>query len=146
MSRRPIDVLRRVSPFDALEPAALVALDSAFVVESWPPGCAVVEAGERGGAVFLVLSGALSVEGAAGAALNRLGEGALFGLVSLVDDAPRSATCRADGECVVARLPKSAAAMLFHRHEAIALAFQRALATQLAADFRHLDAALRRRW
>ena len=60
-----------------------------------------------------------------------------------MDEKPRSASCAAAGTCKVARLSKAATEELFHDAAPIALAFQRAVAKQLAKDFRHLNDVLR---
>jgi CRP-like cAMP-binding protein len=75
--------------------------------------------------------------------LNVLGPGEFFGLIALVDDAPRSANCIASGDVTVASLPESAFRLLFNTHAPVAFALQRALADQLARDFRNLDRRIR---
>lgn len=138
-----VSILRRIPAFADLERSLLQALASALVIDDYPDGHVFIRRGERGGAVFLVVEGEVDVLGAHDHPINRMRSGDLFGLVSLVDHASRSATCRARGPCRVGSLPSTAVALLFHQAAPIACAFQKALGSQLARDFRQLDQRLR---
>ncbi len=132
--------------FARLGPDHLDALESAFVVTDHPDGTVLARQGERGGAIFFVVVGEVEVSRVHDHErrdLAVLGPGELFGLLALVDQEPRAATCTARGPVTVATLHEVAATRLFHARAPIACAFQRALAMQLAHDFRRLDARLR---
>lgn len=139
-------LLQQNAAFARLAPDLLEALASAFLVTQHPDGHVIARQGERGGEIFVVIEGEVEVSrvhDSVRRTLVTLTAGELFGLVSLVDHHPRAATCTARGPVTIASLPESAATLLFRAHAPIACAFQKALAVQLAHDFRRLDARLR---
>ena len=138
--------LRAHPSFTTLSADDVQALAGAMLVRSFPGGHVLVREGDRADDVHFVVEGRVSVtrtRGGATHALNAMGAGDLFGLVAIVDDAPRSATCTTDGACTVASIPRSALSLLMNQQAGIAYAFQHALVTQLARDFRNLDARIR---
>jgi hypothetical protein len=70
--------------------------------------------------------------------LETLDAGSFFGLLALIDNEPRKATCRAQGEVIVASLKKDSYQELVSSSAQTALAFQRALGQQVARDFRNI--------
>jgi CRP-like cAMP-binding protein/membrane protease YdiL (CAAX protease family) len=83
-----------------------------FVMRRFAPGEVIVAEGARFGALCLVYRGEVSVEkrdpeSAATVLLSRLGVGGLFGEMSWLDEAPASATVRAETDCVVLRLDRA---------------------------------------
>jgi CRP-like cAMP-binding protein len=141
-------LLRTHSVFGKLPQADLEALSSAVLVSEHSAGHVFISEGARGDTVFLVLEGMVEVSRTRGGKrqiLNHMKEGDLFGLVALVDDAPRSATCSAEGRCKVGSLPRSVLSLLLNQQAEIAYAFQSALAAQLARDFRNLSRQIRER-
>ena len=138
-----LDILLGRSPiFAALDEADMTSLTEAFLEGTHRAGHVFIHEGNRGDDVFLVLEGEIVVS-RHGAELNRLRPGALFGLMALVDAGTRGATCRAIEECRVARLSHAQINELQARSPALELAFQRAIARQLAGDFRHQIALIR---
>ena len=139
-------LLQKNTFFALLAPEQFDALESAFLVTDHRDGHVIARQGEHGGELFFVVAGEVEVSRVHDherRALGRVGPGEFFGLVSLVDHEPRTATCAARGPATVASLPAVAANFLFGAHAPIACAFQRALACQLAHDFRRLDGSLR---
>ena len=67
----------------------------------------VVEKGERGDSLYVIVRGRVSVLDDE-RILNELGERALFGELSLLDSEPRSATVRAREDTTLLRLDQSA--------------------------------------
>jgi CRP/FNR family transcriptional regulator, cyclic AMP receptor protein len=137
--------LAAIPAFSALGPDDFEALRYAFLERAVSNGTVLIEEGKRGAALVLVLEGKVAttrVRGAAVVALGEAGPGALLGVVSLVDDAPRSATCSAVGPSRVATLTPSAAMLLMSSHESLSLALHTAVGTQLAADVRRLERRL----
>jgi CRP-like cAMP-binding protein len=118
----------------------------AMVVQTHPPGHVLTREGDRGDNVFLLLQGEVEVGRVRDERwdpLNRLTPGALFGLVALIDSGHRCSSCRAGTEVVVGALNRAAFSVLLGQHAPIAQAFQLALCSQLARDFRNLERQIR---
>jgi CRP/FNR family transcriptional regulator, cyclic AMP receptor protein len=139
-------LLRKNPHFASLSDGDLDALVSALLVSDYDAGHVFVREGARGDDVHLVVAGEVAVTRVRAGGqheLNRMRAGDLFGLVALVDDSPRSATCTAAGHCTVASLPRSALLLLMNQQAELAYAFQHALGAQLARDFRNLSQRIR---
>ena len=91
-------------------------LAAAGTVLHFGPGEAIVREGEPGDCLYQVLQGRVEVLKAIGTArqvaVRQLGAGELFGEMTLLLDAPRSATVRALEECRLLRLNRASVAPL----------------------------------
>ncbi|MSP59888.1 MAG: cyclic nucleotide-binding domain-containing protein [Myxococcales bacterium] len=138
--------LRSLPHFASLSPTRIDALATALMVQNHPAGHVLIKEGKHGDTAYLLLEGEVAVtrqhEGRE-SELRRLGPGDLFGLLSMIDQAPRSASCVAVSPVRVASLPQSAFTLLFNAHADIAYALQWALAAQLAGDFRRVSHRIR---
>ena len=76
-------------------------------IARFPANAAIVTAGGRGEAFYVVLAGRVEVETAAGRSVE-LGRGDCFGEMALLDDAPRSATVKATRETTCLLLNRGA--------------------------------------
>ena len=90
-----------------LEPAQLARIARAGEIESYNPGEPIVVEGSLGDALFLVLSGHTAVHQGT-KTFATLEGGDLFGEMSLVEPAPRSASVTAMSPAFVFRLPHDA--------------------------------------
>jgi CRP-like cAMP-binding protein len=90
-----------------LEPAQLERIARAGEIESYNPGEPIVVEGSLGDALFLILSGQAAVHQGA-KTFATLAGGDLFGEMSLVEPAPRSASVTAMSAAFVFRLPHDA--------------------------------------
>lgn len=95
-------LLRNVSIFADLDPAAVSALERLAEVKDFPAGSVIVSQHDRGEALFVLVSGKVKVvlygESGREIILSIFGSrGDFFGEMSLLDDEPRSATVVADG-------------------------------------------------
>lgn len=134
--------------FAHLSPGDLEVLEGAFKVEAFPcdadgTGHEFTREGTRPHAAWLILEGEVAVTRASDPLqdeISRLRRGDMFGLVALVTEDRRSATCRAVGPVRVARIEASAFDWILRDHAPLGLALQRAVARQLAADFRKINA------
>jgi diguanylate cyclase (GGDEF)-like protein len=95
-------LLRGIDIFSGLSEAELAALADKMGDRAFAPGEAMFREGESGDELFAVASGLVSVSvrsGAEGEAedieLTRVGRGAFFGEMAILERAPRSATCTA---------------------------------------------------
>jgi diguanylate cyclase (GGDEF)-like protein len=100
-------VLGGIDIFSGLGRPELAALAAKMRSRSYAPGEAIFREGESGEELFVVSSGLVSVSVRSGDAedieLTRVGRGAFFGEMAILERAPRSATCVAvEGtECLV---------------------------------------------
>jgi CRP-like cAMP-binding protein len=132
--------------FGRLSSDDLDSLVAALDVRDFPDGHVFTREGAHTDAVFVVIAGDVEVardRSGVHHELNHMREGELFGLIALVGHAHRAATCRARGACTVGTWAGPVAHLLFNQCAAIAHAFQLALATQLAKDFRHIEQRVR---
>lgn len=86
--------LSRVPIFSSCTPAEIAAIDAAAQEHDFSAGQIVVTQGTPGQAFYLILSGRVELV-RDGASLGTFGPGDFFGEMSLLDQAPRSATVRA---------------------------------------------------
>jgi diguanylate cyclase (GGDEF)-like protein len=100
-------VLGGIEIFSGLPEDELCVLAAKMQRRSFKPGEAMFREGESGDELFVVASGLVSVsvrsEDAEDIELSRVGRGAFFGEMAILERAPRSATCRAleETECLV---------------------------------------------
>jgi CRP-like cAMP-binding protein len=88
-------LLASVPLFAHLSAESLHRIAALLVERRFPPGTEIVHEGERGIAFFVLVSGAVEVvRGSGQHPAGRLGPGACFGEMALLDDAPRSVTIR----------------------------------------------------
>ncbi len=125
----------------ALSDEELNTVAEAMHVFERDDGHVFIREGERDDTIYLVVEGEVVVRRGE-QTLERLEMGAFFGLIALVDDAPRAADCVANGAATVATLSRSDYDRLVGDSGRIALAFQQTLGAQLARDFRNVSAQI----
>jgi voltage-gated potassium channel len=86
-------MVARVPLFARLDAASIADLVGMLKARTVPTGTTIIRKGERGNAMYLIASGGVEVESAAGTV--RLGEGDFFGEMALLSREPRSATVTA---------------------------------------------------
>lgn len=99
--QRRVALLGQVAMFEALPGDVLGRLAEDMLVRCATAGDDVVIAGEDGRSLFVLVEGLLEVRDGAGGALARLGPGDVFGEMSLLTGAPRSATVAAVTEATL---------------------------------------------
>ena len=126
-------------------------LESVMVEKRHKSGHVFMREGDKSGltrnALYLILEGSVGVtcerpdgDGFAVNATMRPGE--IFGIVGLVSDWPRSATCKAQGDVTVAYLDRAAFQHMQRQRSPLAARFQLMLARQLVANLRRLTSNL----
>jgi CRP/FNR family cyclic AMP-dependent transcriptional regulator len=105
-------LLRSVSIFGDLDPAAVAALERLADVKDFPPGSVIVSQEDRGDALFVLVSGKVKVVlyGDSGREIILSifkTPGDFFGEMSLLDNEPRSATVIADARSRLLVLSRS---------------------------------------
>ena len=138
--------------FNKCTQAEAMQLAQAVVPMDVEDGAVLVKEGDaRGGemsAMYVIIEGEVDVVAGAtdstgGDVVHTLGAGDWFGMMSLIDNQPRSVTCRAKGALKVGALTRSAFSYLFQTEVGVASKFQLAIAQQLARDLRRANQALR---
>jgi serine/threonine protein phosphatase PrpC len=89
-----IEALRRIILFKHLTYKEQTAVLSIATTRGYAPGQEIVTEGQPGGELFVVTRGKVAIENA-GVEIAALAPGGHFGEMSLIDNAPRSATVRA---------------------------------------------------
>lgn len=140
------DVLLNNPYFKNLSNDDLNLMTSIMRLSRHDDGHVFIEEGETGDTVFLILEGSVAVtrhieEDEQN--LTNLTTGNFFGLLALIDNEPRTATCRAIGNVVVASMNPAEYAELTKNSVHITLAFQRALGAQIASDYRAVNHLIR---
>ncbi len=146
---QPIESLLGAMPdFDQLSEQDRRAFVAALEPRHFSDGDTIIRQGKRGDGAHLLVSGTVRVtldrEGET-IALGEMEVGELFGLLAMIDHRPRSASCVAVGPVETAFLSRPAFELLAHRHANIAYPLQRAIAGQVAADFRDVVSRIRGR-
>ncbi|MCB9779589.1 MAG: cyclic nucleotide-binding domain-containing protein [Alphaproteobacteria bacterium] len=143
------DVLRGSALFDELSDQEIELLARVMVEHAFPRGHVFMAEGDRatntGEAAFLVVEGQVVVTQNTQSGpheVGRLGPGDFFGLVALVDDGARSATCAAATDVRAAGLTRQAFELLHRQDLGLATRFQYLVARQLARNVRAATAAL----
>jgi CRP-like cAMP-binding protein len=99
--------LKRADVFGELPGEVLLALARNASEIRFEPSAPIVQAGDPGSGLFVVVSGEVAVE-RGGAVIALLGPGSCFGELALLDGQPRSATVRAQGEVACLGLGRDA--------------------------------------
>lgn len=113
-----------------------------------PAGTELIQQGSSDRDLYLVLSGRLDVRRRPAPdeedqAIGTLGPGSLVGLVSLLTPGPRSGSCVATTDCVVAVLPYGAFSLLYATGSGFSLRFRYLVARQIARDLHRRSELLR---
>lgn len=124
MSQAYTELLARVRIFADLAPEALERLADICVEESHPAGTLLFQHGDAGDKLYLILSGRVrisrEVPGMGEEALAILGQGDVFGEMSLFDDGPRSADAHIHERCRLLAIPKDRFAELLRTNRDLA--------------------------
>jgi CRP-like cAMP-binding protein len=127
------DVLTTMPLFERLSRRQLRRIAGLATFREFDRGDVLIQAGEPGDALYVILSGRARVVGRPRA--RTLGTGDHFGEMALIDGEPRSATVTAATRLEAMRLPRAPFLELVRQEPAIALA----LMTELAARVRRLE-------
>ena len=126
-----LQALRHVHLFTELDMAELTKVCARLDSLLSPPGAVVLEQGEVGEALYVIVDGEAIVE-RDGAEIARLPAGSHFGDMALLNQRPRTATVRAVGECRMVRLPRDAFYALVQEDTVLGIKFLWRLAQTLS--------------
>jgi CRP/FNR family transcriptional regulator len=132
MAKPTPDLLRNVPLFSALDDSELESLADEFNERRFPAGDKIALEGEGGLMFFVVESGEARVE-VHGEEVGRLGPGAHFGEIALIDRRPRTATVTAVTDLRTYGLPVFVFRPFVEARPQVAWKLLEAMADRLAA-------------
>ena len=94
-----IDLLRATGVFSKLSDAELEAVARCVVERDVPEGACLIREGQAGESLYIIRSGRVMVEKTVGDRTAELGDGAVFGEMSLIDNFPTSASVTTLAPC-----------------------------------------------
>jgi len=124
------DFLARVPIFASCTPEEISAIVEVAQESYFQPGQIIVTQGTPGQAFYLILSGSVEIL-RDGTSLGAFGPGDFFGEMSLLDQAPRSATIRALEQTVCLMLSSWDFKAVLERHPSIAIKLLEVLSRRL---------------
>jgi CRP/FNR family cyclic AMP-dependent transcriptional regulator len=134
--------------FDRFNDQEISQLSGLMTLSMYPNGHVFIAQGQQGEAMYLLVDGAVEVRRADEATGEpqegaELRSGELFGLLSLIDEMPASATCTAKGAVTAAALSREGFEKLYEAAPPIGHHLQYMVAVQLARDLQERNKALR---
>ncbi len=134
--------------FDRFSEQDIAQLGELMTMSTYPNGHVFISQGQQGDAMYLLADGAVELRRAdevTGEPLEgaELRGGELFGLLSLIDDMPASATCTAKGAVTAAALSREGFQKLFETAAPVGHHLQFMVAVQLARDLQERNKSLR---
>ena len=144
LTRRPLVAsLARIPFFAGLDPAALERLAEGTRTRRFRRGDIIFHAGDPGDALFIIMSGEVKIavpsESGEEAILATLAAGDVFGELSLLDGAPRSASAAALVATETVMLPRDRFRELITNEPAVRDALLASLATELRRLTMHVE-------
>jgi CRP-like cAMP-binding protein len=127
-----LDTLGDVPLFEGVSKRHLRRIAKLARIRRFADGSAMVRAGDAGRTFYVLLDGNAKVN-RAGRRSVRLGAGAFFGEMALIDDSPRSADVVAEGEVLALTIDRSGFTKLLRAEPTLAQALLRTLAARLRA-------------
>jgi CRP-like cAMP-binding protein len=137
MAMTTVAALQAIYLFKDLDADTLGVVAQASSTETFDTGEDICREGQSASGLYLLSSGSVRVtKSSAEAEVVMLGSGSHFGEVSLVDDAPRSATVTANERCVMIKIDADTLRQKFAVNTAAGAVFYRAIARSLAKRLR----------
>ncbi len=135
------ELLQTTPMFADFTQPELNALEKVMSVDDYADGHLFISEGESGDTMYVIIEGEVLVSrkkptGVGFEFHRKIGPGEIFGVISLIDSGPCTASCRAVGPVKAASLQRSAFDLLFNIDASIAHRFQDLIARQLAHDVR----------
>jgi CRP-like cAMP-binding protein len=140
--------LKNLPAFEEFKPHHLEALAQGLKVQDYPDGHVFITQGTQGDGLYLLIQGSVRImrqdaPGGAQYEARELSGGELFGILSLVDSLPASATCVAKGPVQAASLSRDAFGKLFQDASPIGHHLQYMIAVQMARDIQEENKTFR---
>jgi CRP-like cAMP-binding protein len=140
--------LKNLPAFEEFKANHLDILAQGLLVEEFPDGHVFITQGTQGKALYLLINGSVRImrhdaPGSDEYEVRELSGGELFGILSLVDNLPSSATCIAKGTVKAASLTHDAFEKLFEQASPIGHHLQYMIAVQMARDIQEENKTFR---
>ncbi len=140
------DRLSALDYFRGMKSQEIDVVAGAMREDAWWDGSVVVQQGDQKGSVYFVLEGSIRVErrleNGEIVTVGHLGPGAVFGILGVLDGAPRAATCAAQGTVRCAIMDRKDFIDLMNGSTPLAMRFQMAVLRCLARDIRSTNSRL----
>ncbi len=137
----PVEVLDGLGPFQSLPKVVKLALAQKLTLLELDGVTPLFAEGEPADAAYFIVSGEVTV-GRGGKTLANLGPGAMFGMVSAIDEGTRSASCLTTGPARLLRLKDADFDALFAQGHRFAFAMVDLVARQLVQHLRQANRLL----
>ncbi len=143
----PMAAPTHTDPFSALLDAELHKLVDAVKTLHVAAGEVIFKEGDAGDGMYVVDSGRVDIEiGGAGAeprVISRVAAGGIFGEMAIIDDKPRSASARADGDSVLRFIPRDCVLHIFAQSPQLMLSLMRYFTNRMReSNARHVEELL----
>tara|TARA_B100000575_G_scaffold227294_1_gene187983 strand:+ start:222 stop:713 length:492 start_codon:yes stop_codon:yes gene_type:complete len=126
--------------FTGMSKSEVEVVAGAMREDAWWDGSVVVQQGEQKGSVYFVLEGVVRVERKKETGeivtVGRLGPGAVFGVLGVLDGVERAASCLAEGTVRCAIMERKDFIDLMNGATPLAMRFQLAVLRCIARDIR----------
>ena len=126
--------------FTGMTASEIEVVSGAMREDAWWDGSVVVQQGEQKGSVYFVLEGAIRVDRSKETGeivtVGRLGPGAVFGVLGVLDGVERAASCVAEGTVRCAIMERKDFIDLMNGATPLAMRFQLAVLRCIARDIR----------
>ena len=141
-----VERLSGLDYFGGMKSQEIEVVAGAMREDAWWDGSVVVQQGDQKGSVYFVLEGGIRVErrleNGEIVTVGHLGPGAVFGILGVLDGAPRAATCVAQGTVRCAIMDRKDFLDLMNGATPLAMRFQMAVLRCLARDIRSTNSRL----
>lgn len=126
--------------FTGMTASEIEVVSGAMREDAWWDGSVVVQQGDQKGSVYFVLEGAIRVDRSKETGeivtVGRLGPGAVFGVLGVLDGVERAASCVAEGTVRCAIMERKDFIDLMNGATPLAMRFQLAVLRCIARDIR----------
>jgi CRP/FNR family transcriptional regulator, cyclic AMP receptor protein len=129
--------LKRVPFLAGLERDDLEAIADAGQTTTFQPGASIVERGDPGDALYVILDGTAQVD--VGGRFHDIKPGDFFGEMAVISGGKRGATVKATGPVTALRVPADAFQSFVEAHPRAALVMMRSLIERLREVQERLD-------
>lgn len=143
-----VNFFKTVPGLTELNDAHVGALVDCFHIGDYEDGHVFIQEGASGDSAYIIVDGEVSVTRLKGAEarvkeINRMGSKEIFGIISLIDNKERTATCQARGNVKVASLSRESFEALRDQSPEISRHLQRIISRQISRDHKFFSNEIR---